>query len=327
MNIDIDFSSIQEAVNRLNGIAHHTPVMTSRTLNRLTGQEVFIKCENFQCGGSFKFRGAFNAIHQLSNDEKQKGIVAFSSGNHAQAVALAAQKMEIKAIVCMPTDSPSIKKYAVKSYGGEVVLYDRMIEDREAIAQRISEENGMTVIPPFDDPRIITGAGTVAFDFLREVKKLDAIVVPVGGGGLISGTSIAVHGLDSRIKVIGVEPSGAHDTYLSLEAGKRISIESPNTIADGLRATIPGKMTFPIIMKHVESIVTVTDDEIIKAIRFAFTRLKIVIEPSGATSLAALLFKRISPRYKRIGVIISGGNVDPLILRSLFNWHHIHYWK
>lgn len=277
-----------------------------------------MKCENFQRRGAFKFRGAYNAISQLSREEKKRGVVAFSSGNHAQAVALAAKELGIHAVNYMPIDSPSIKKEAMKEYGGEVVFYDRINEDREAIARKFSEEKGMTIIPPFDDPRVVAGAGTSALELLQDVGTVDVMMVPIGGGGLISGTSIAAHGFDARIKVIGVEPEGAHDTLLSLKAGKRIAIPPSNTIADGLRATIPGRFTFPIIEKHVENIVTVNDDEIIEAMRFAMTRLKMVVEPSGAVTLAALLSKRLPFKNKRVGIIISGGNVDPsLVARSL----------
>lgn len=314
MKSEVCFSSVQEALERINGVAHRTPVMTSRILNQITGREVYMKCENFQRGGAFKFRGAYNAICQLSKEEKERGVVAFSSGNHAQAVALAAKELGIYAVNCIPKDSPSIKKEAVKEYGGEVIFFDRFKEDREAIARELSDEKGLVVIPPFDDPRIVAGAGTVALELLQEVGTLDAIVVAVGGGGLISGSSIAAHGFDAKIQMIGVEPEGAHDTLLSLKAGKRIAIAPSNTIADGLRATVPGELTFPIIRKHVENIITVTDDEIKQAMLFAMTRLKIVLEPSGAVSLAALLSGRLPLKYQRIGIILSGGNVDPQMM-------------
>lgn len=318
MKRNVSFSDVLEALERLNGVAHRTPVVTSRILNKMSDQEVYVKCENFQRGGAFKFRGAYNAISQLSREEKKRGVVAFSSGNHAQAVALAAKELGILAVNYMPIDSPSIKKEAMKEYGGEVVFYDRINEDREAIARKFSEEKGMTIIPPFDDPRVVAGAGTSALELLQDVGTLDVMMVPIGGGGLISGTSIAAHGFDARIKVIGVEPEGAHDTLLSLKEGKRVAIPPSNTIADGLRATIPGRFTFPIIEKHVENIVTVNDDEIIEAMRFAMTRLKMVVEPSGAVTLAALLSKRLPFKNKRVGIIISGGNVDPsLVARSL----------
>jgi threonine dehydratase len=310
---------IQEAFGRLKGIANQTPVMTSRTLNRLTGQQVFLKCENFQRGGSFKFRGAYNTISQLTPEQKQKGIVAFSSGNHAQGVALAANILGIQAMNCMPQDAPSIKVQATKGYGVEVVFYDRQRENREEIAEKWSEEKGMTIIPPFDDPRIISGAGTAALELLKEVGELDAIIAPIGGGGLISGTALAAHGINPSIRIFGVEPEGAEDTLLSLQAGKRITIDPPHTIADGLRVTTPGHITFPIIQQHIEQVITVTDHEIMEALRFALTRLKIVIEPSSAVALAAVLTGRLPLKEnKRIGVIISGGNVDPSLLAKLF---------
>lgn len=314
----LSYSSVQEAWIRLKGVAHQTPVITSKTLNKMTGKEVYIKCENFQRGGAFKFRGAYHAIQQLSDEEKKKGVVAFSSGNHAQAIALAAKFSGIRAVLCMPSDSPAIKKAAVQSYGGEIVFYDRLKEDRETIAQRFSEEEGMALIPPFDDPRVIAGAGTAALEFLDEVGTLDAIIVPVGGGGLISGSALAAHGVDPSISIIGVEPEGAEDTYLSMKAGKRIQIAPPDTIADGLRTVTPGKITFPIIQQYVEDIVSVSDEEIKEAILFAMTRLKIVLEPSGAVPLAALISRRIPISKKRIGLIVSGGNIDPSLITDIF---------
>ncbi|WP_028776041.1 pyridoxal-phosphate dependent enzyme [Shimazuella kribbensis] len=317
MSLKVDYSSVRQALERIDRVVHHTPVMTSKTLNNITGYEIFLKCENFQRGGAFKFRGAYNTICQLTKEEKEKGVIAFSSGNHAQAVALASKLLGVHAVNCMPSDSPSIKKEAAKGYGGESIFYDRFRENREEIASRFSEEKGMSLIPPYDDPRVIAGAGTAALELLQEVESLDTIVVPIGGGGLISGTSIAAHGFNSKTRIFGVEPESANDTLISLRKRNRISIDPSNTIADGLRATTPGTLTFPIIQEHVEDIVTVTDDEIMRAIYFAVTRLKIIMEPSAAVTLAALLANRFPIQKKRIGVIVSGGNIDPLLLAEV----------
>ncbi|TCS95455.1 pyridoxal-phosphate dependent enzyme [Hazenella coriacea] len=318
MHLEPTFTSVQQAFERIQGIVHRTPVITSRTLNEMTGYEVFLKCENFQRAGAFKFRGAYHTLSQLTDEEKQRGVVAFSSGNHAQAVALAAKILGIRAVNCMPLDSPSIKVEAAKGYGGEIVFYDRLREDREAIARKFSEGQGMTLIRPFDDPRIIAGAGTAALELMQEVEEVDAWVVPVGGGGLISGTSIAAHGVSPTTRIIGVEPKDADDTRLSLRVGKRVEITPPKTIADGLRVVSPGEVTFPIIQKHVEEIVTVSDDEIKEAMRFAMSRLKLIIEPSGAVGLAALLSGRNPLKgCKRMGLMISGGNVDLAMIKNI----------
>lgn len=311
MPIIPNFVMIQEAMTRVKGIANHTPVITSRTLNRLTGYQIFLKCENFQRTGSFKFRGAYNAISQLTPEQKQRGVVVFSSGNHAQGVALAGQLSGVHTVSCMPSDVSMSKAMATEAYGSELLFYDRYTEDREEIVRRLSEERELTFLSPFDHPHVIAGAGTATLELLEEVGELDAIVTPVGGGGLISGISLAAHGINPAIRVFGVEPEGADDMLLSLQAGERVTIQPPNTIADGLRTPSPGKLTFPLVQEHVEEIVTVRDQEIIATLQFVVSRLKLVIEPSSAVPLAALLTGRLPvEKGRRVGVIISGGNVD-----------------
>lgn len=315
----IDIQQILQAAKRLDGVVNDTPVLTSRTFNQLTGLQVFFKCENFQRGGAFKFRGAYNFLSQLTDEQKRRGVVAFSSGNHAQGVALAANILGIQAVIVMPKDAPQIKIDAVKGYGSQIIFFDRFTEDREEITRQYSAEHGMIIVPPFNHPYIIAGAGTATVELLREIPDLDILLTPVGGGGLISGTSIAAHGMLPSIRVIGVEPDTADDTRQSIELGNRVSIPPSNTIADGLRAMIAGELTFPIIQKHVEQIVTVSEEEIREALRFAITRMKLVIEPSSAVPLAALLSGKVNVKKgKRVGVIVSGGNLEPALLGELF---------
>jgi threo-3-hydroxy-L-aspartate ammonia-lyase len=287
-------------------------VVTSRTLNRRCGAELFVKCENYQRMGAFKFRGAYNLLSTLTPEERKRGVVAFSSGNHAQGVALAAQLLGIPATIVMPHDAPAVKLAATREYGAAVVHYERARADREAIAREIAEQRGATIVPPFDDPRIVAGAGTAALELLEEAALLDAIVVPVGGGGLMAGTAIAALGVEKRMDIYGVEPQSGDDFAQSLAAGERREIAVPATIADGLQTTSPGVVTFAIARRYARAVVTVSDDELRKAMRFAFERMKLVIEPSGAAALAALMFGRIPGiAGKRAGVIISGGNIDP----------------
>ncbi len=301
-------SDIQAAAERTRSLVHRTPVFTSRTFDALIGAQAFFKCENLQRGGAFKIRGASNFILSIPKDELPRGVVAYSSGNHGQAVAIAAESVGIAATVVMPADAPALKLAATRAHGARMVTYDRATEDREAIAQRIAEESGATVVPPYDHPWTIAGQGTAALELLDEVPDLDALVVPIGGGGLISGSSIAAHTIRPGIRIFGVEPEQGNDTLLSLRAGHRIGIPLPDTIADGLRATKPGALTFPIIQKHVEDIALVSDPEIRDAMNFLLTRMKILVEPSGAASAAAVMQGRILA--KRVGVILSGGNVD-----------------
>jgi threo-3-hydroxy-L-aspartate ammonia-lyase len=314
----IRFDDIRAASERLRGVAHVTPVVTSRTLDAQAGRAVFLKCENLQRGGAFKFRGAYNTISQLDQAAQARGVVAFSSGNHAQGVALAARLLGAPAAICMPSDAPAVKVAATRGYDAEVIFYDRLKDDRDAIARGIAEQRGMTMVPPYDDLRIMAGAGTAALELIDEVPDLDAVLVPIGGGGLIAGSAIAIHGTNPKLRVFGVEPADADDTLRSLRAGERIGIAPPSTIADGLRVSKPGALTFPVVQRHVEDILVVTDDEILDAVRFALLRLKLVVEPSGAVTLATLLSNRLPPDIGRVGVIISGGNIDPPVLASLW---------
>jgi threo-3-hydroxy-L-aspartate ammonia-lyase len=306
----VSFDDVLAAAGRLRGVVHRTPVITSATLDARCGAKVFLKCENLQRMGAFKFRGAYNLLSQLDDAQKKAGVVAFSSGNHAQGVALAARLLGIRATIVMPSDAPPVKLDATREYGAEVVLYERATSHREEIAAAIAAERGATIVPPFDDPRIVAGAGTAALELLEDAGKLDAIAVPVGGGGLMSGTAIAAHGIDASIAIYGVEPAAGDDFAQSLARGERVTIAVPKTIADGLQTTAPGVLTFAIAREHVSAVVTVTDNELREAVRFVFERLKLVVEPSSAAPIAALLTRRISGlEGKRVGVIVSGGNV------------------
>jgi threonine dehydratase len=270
-----------------------------------------------QKGGAFKIRGAANFIYSIPEADRARGVVAFSSGNHAQAVAIAAQSLGIPATLAMPLDAPRSKVEATRARGARIVTYDRFREDRVAVGKKLAAETGATLIPPYDHPWTIAGQGTAALELLEEVPDLDAIVVCIGGGGLISGTAIAAKGLRPKIRIIGVEPEDGNDTFLSLKAGKRVEIPPPSTIADGLRAQIPGELTFPIMQRLVDEVIVVSDAEIRAAIKFLLTRVKILVEPSGAVSAAAVLFQKLPPGLARVGVILSGGNIDYELLASL----------
>ena len=304
----LTLDDVQDAAARLKGVAFRTPVLRSRTLDGRAGAEVFLKCENFQRIGAFKFRGAYNAVSRLTPEQLDRGIAAYSSGNHAQAVALAAREFRSSAVILMPADTPQSKVDATRGYGAEVVTYDRYTGDRVAIGNALAEERGLTLIPPYEHPHVMAGQGTAALELVEEIGRLDTLVVPIGGGGLLAGSATAAKGLDRRIRVVGVEPEHGNDTKLSLAAGHRVKISVPRTIADGQAADIPGELTFSVNERLVDDVVLVTDDEIRAAMRFAFERLKIVLEPSGATSLAAVLQGGITGR---VGVILSGGNVSP----------------
>jgi threonine dehydratase len=307
----VTFDDIKAAAERLHGVAHRTPVVSSRTLDARSGASAFVKCENLQRMGAFKFRGAYNVLASLPSERRAAGVVAFSSGNHAQGVALAAQLLGIPATIVMPSDAPAVKLEATREYGAEIVLYERETSHREEIARGIADERGATVVPPFDDARIVAGAGTAALELLEDAGSLDAIVVPVGGGGLMSGTAIAAHGIDPSIAIYGVEPEAGDDFAQSLARGERVTTAVPKTIADGLQTTSPGEITFAIAREHVRRVVTVSDAELESAVRFVFERMKLVIEPSGAAAIAALLQRRIPDlEGKRVGVIVSGGNID-----------------
>lgn len=315
--MSVTLADIRQAAARIAAIAHRTPVLTSRIFNQLTGVEAFFKCENFQRGGAFKMRGAANFVYSIPKDDLPRGVVAYSSGNHAQAVAIAAKSVGVSATIVMPTDSPQSKLEATRNYGARVVSYDRLRENREEIGRHISEETGATLVPPYDHEWIIAGQGTAALELLEAVPDLDTLVVCIGGGGLISGSATAAKALNSDIRVIGVEPEAANDTYLSRRAGHRVEIPPPITIADGLRSPTPGAITFPIVQKLVDDIVLVADDEMREMMRFFLTRMKIVAEPSGATAPAAVLNGKIPKSARRVGVIISGGNVDLDLVKTL----------
>ncbi|HWQ13224.1 MAG TPA: threonine/serine dehydratase [Roseiflexaceae bacterium] len=318
MSLPIAFADVLDARERLRGVAHLTPVATSRTLDALAGREVFLKCEQLQRGGAFKFRGAYNTISRLPEEARRRGVVAFSSGNHAQGVALAARLLGAPAVICMPSDAPAVKVAATRGYGAEVLFYDRMQDDREAFARTVAQERGLTLVPPYDHPHIMAGQGTWALELLEAVPDIDTLVVPIGGGGLIAGSAVAAHGLNPRIRVLGVEPEGADDTRRSLAAGKRVQIPPPATVADGLRVTVPGALTFPVVQEHVAEVLLVSDDAILEAVRFALLRLKLVVEPSGAAGLAALLAGHLPPGARRVGVVLCGGNIDPPLLARLW---------
>ncbi|MGH7738160.1 MAG: pyridoxal-phosphate dependent enzyme [Candidatus Tyrphobacter sp.] len=313
----IGIAEVRAAAARLRGVAHRTPVVRSRTLDDRTRAHVFLKCENLQRMGAFKFRGAYNRMVQMTPQERERGVVAFSSGNHAQGVALAARLLGISATIVMPSDAPSSKVAATREYGAEIVEYERERSHREEIARELCEERGATLVAPFDDERIVAGAGTAALELLEEAGNLDAIVVPVGGGGLLGGTSIAAHGIDERIGIHGVEPETGDDVRQSLTRGEIVRIDVPKTIADGLQTQAPSALTFAIAREHRAQISVVSDDDLRTAMRFAFERLKLVLEPSGAAGLAALLCGALDLSGKRVGVILSGGNVDARRYASL----------
>ena len=313
----VSLQDIRDAAKRLAGVAHRTPVVRSRTLDALVGAQVFLKAENLQRAGAFKFRGAYNAIAQLPAEQLARGVVAYSSGNHAQAVALTARELGSTAVILMPADTPAAKLDAVAGYGAEIITYDRYTGDRVALGEQLAAERGLALIPPYEHPEVIAGQGTAALELLDEVGELDALVVPVGGGGLIAGTAIAGKGVQPGIRIVGVEPQDGDDTRQSLARGERVTIPVPRTIADGQAAATPGELTFSINRHLVDEIVLVSDDELRAAMRFALDRLKLVTEPSGAAGLAALLAGRLSPVPARIGVILSGGNVGAARLGAL----------
>ncbi|GGX66358.1 threo-3-hydroxy-L-aspartate ammonia-lyase [Streptomyces minutiscleroticus] len=308
--LPVTFDDVRDAAVRLDGIAHRTPVLTSRTLDALVGAEVFVKCENLQRVGAFKFRGAYNAAAQLPPERLGRGLAAYSSGNHAQAVALAARELGTSAVILMPEDTPRSKREATVGYGAEVVTYDRYTQDRTALGEALAAERGLTLVPPYDHPHVIAGQGTAALELLQDAGELDALVVPVGGGGLMAGSAVTARALHPGVRLIGVEPDDGDDTKRSLEAGERVSVPVPRSIADGQATSAPGEITFAVNRHLVDGIALVGDDEIRDAMRFAFERLKIVLEPSGATALAALLSGRVDGRPRRIGLIASGGNID-----------------
>jgi len=312
----VTFADVEAAARRIAGHAHVTPVITSRTLNDQVGAELFLKCENLQRAGAFKFRGAFNRLSLLTLEERRRGVVAFSSGNHAQAVALSSHLLGIPAVIVMPHDAPATKVAATEGYGAEIVRYNRLTEDREAIARQLGEERGLTVVPPYDDPQIIAGQGTAVYEMRDQAPPLDMLVSCVGGGGLIGGSCLAARALWPGIRIFGVEPEDGNDTYLSLQQGKIVSVP-PASIADGIRTLAPGTLTFPIEQENLEAVVLVNDAEIKAALRFLLFRLKVLVEPTGAVGVAAILAGKIPVAGKRVGVILSGGNVDPDVLAGI----------
>lgn len=313
----ITAADVRAAAERIAGAATRTPVLTSRTLDARVGATVLLKAENFQRVGAFKFRGAYHAISRLSEEQRRRGVAAYSSGNHAQAVALAARELGTAAVILMPEDAPASKVAATRGYGAEIVTYDRYTGDRTVIGRALAEERGLALIPPFDHPDVMAGQGTAALELLTDAGTLDALVTPIGGGGLMAGSATIGTEMCPGIRMIGVEPELGDDTRRSLAAGERVAVAVPRTIADGLALPEPGELTFEVNRRLVDEVVTVTDEEIVAAMVFLFERLKIVVEPSGAAAVAALLTGRIRLPGARIGVIISGGNIDAARFREL----------
>ncbi|HEY9874028.1 MAG TPA: threo-3-hydroxy-L-aspartate ammonia-lyase [Candidatus Obscuribacterales bacterium] len=318
MILTVNYSDVEVAALNLEGKAHRTPIITSATVNQRTQSQVFFKCENFQRTGSFKFRGAYNALAQLSEEQKQRGVLTYSSGNHAQAIALSGQLLGIPTIIVMPDDAPTVKQAATRGYGAEVILYDRLETNREELSQCLASERGLTLIPPYDHPHVVAGQGTAVKELIEEVGSLDLLLVPCGGGGLLSGSAIAARALAPSCRIIGVEPEQADDATRSFHTKTLQTIENPSTIADGARTPYLGKITFPLVLHYVDDMVTVSESAILRTMFFLWERLKIVVEPTGAVAAAALLEGVVTAPDARIGVIISGGNVDLQQIGKLF---------
>lgn len=304
------FDDVTAAAARIKGHAHRTPVMTSRTLNEVLGAELFFKCENLQRMGAFKFRGAFNALSKLDDNQRRAGVVTFSSGNHAQAIALSARLLGIPATIVMPHDAPAAKVAATRGYGGNVVIYDRYKEDREQIGRDLAEKHGLTLIPPYDHPDVIAGQGTAALELFEDVGRLDALFAPLGGGGLLSGTALSTRALAPACKLYGVEPEAGNDGQRSFRSGSIVHIDTPTTIADGAQTQHLGGITFPIIRRDVDDILTAADAQLADCMRFFAERMKLIVEPTGCLGLAAVREMKAELQGKRVGVVISGGNVD-----------------
>jgi threonine dehydratase len=307
--MEVTFDDIARAHERIRAHAHRTPVLTSATVDALTGARVFFKPENLQRMGAFKFRGAYNALSQLSPEEKRRGVVAFSSGNHAQAVALAGRLLQVPAVIVMPEDAPRVKLEATRGYGAEVVTYAKG-ESREDVAKRLSSEKGLALIPPYDHPHIVAGQGTAAKELIEDAGPLDLLLVPCGGGGLLSGCAVASKHLNPGCRVIGVEPAAGDDATRSFRTKTLQTVKNPDTIADGARTPSLGKITYPLVMRYVDDMLTVTDAELLKTMFYLWERMKIVVEPTGALAACALLEKKLDASAKRVGVVLSGGNVD-----------------
>ena len=304
------FADVARAVERIAGVAHRTPVLTSRTADERTGASLFFKAENLQRAGAFKFRGAYNAIAALDEDARGRGVIAYSSGNHAQAIALASRILNVPATIVMPEDAPAMKVAATQGYGAEVVRYDRYTQDRVALGRTLAEARGLTLIPPYDHPEVIAGQGTLALELIEEAGPLDMLVVCLGGGGMLSGCALVAAERAPGCTVIGVEPEAGDDGQQSFRAGRIVTIPVPRTIADGAQTTFLGSLTFPIIQERVADIVTVTDDELVATMRFFAERMKLVVEPTGCLAAAAVMHGPLDVRGKRVGVVISGGNID-----------------
>ena len=315
----VTFDDIASAAARIAGIAHRTPVVASRLLDAACGNRVLLKCENLQRMGAFKFRGAYNAISRLSDDERAAGVIAYSSGKHEQAVALVGQVLGVKAVIVMPHNAPRMKLEATAGYGAAIVLYDPATASREAIARQLAQEHGYVVIPPYDHPHIIAGQGTAALELIEDAGPLDYLFVPCGGGGLLSGSAIAAKTLAPTCKVIGVEPAAGDDATRSFKTGVLHTVHNPATIADGARTPYLGQYTFPLVRQYVDEMLTVSDDDLIRTMHFVWTRLKLVVEPTGVLGLAAVFDHRYDLRDARVGVIISGGNVDVVEAAAWFS--------
>jgi threonine dehydratase len=315
----ISYDDILGAAGRLKGRAHRTPVLTSTTADQRCEARLFFKCENFQRMGAFKFRGAYNAIAQFTPEQLAGGVVSFSSGNHAQAIALSARELKTKAVILMPSDAPKIKLEATRGYGAEVILYDRYTGNREEIGRRISEERSLTLIPPYDHPHVMAGQGTLAKELIEEAGELDMLVAPLGGGGLLSGCTIAAKALSPNCRIVGVEPEAGNDGRQSFRSGRIVHIDPPKTIADGAQTQHLGEYTFPIIYRLVDDIVTVADDELVDVMRFFARTMKMVVEPTGCLAAAAVFSKKVDVSGKRVGIVVSGGNVDLLRFASLID--------
>lgn len=312
----LTYDSILQARERLRGVAHRTPVLTSRQFNEQVGCEVFFKAENLQRVGAFKFRGAYNKLASLNPEERKRGVLAYSSGNHAQATALAAKLFGVPAMIVMPSDAPQIKVAATRAYGAEIIFYDRYSQNREDTGEKICRERGMTLVPPFDDYAIMAGQGTAALELLEDVPELEFLLTPTSGCGLLAGCAVAAKHLRPQIRIFGVEPEAGNDTWQSFRRGERVEIPVPKTIADGLQVTSPGKLTFPIVRELVEDILLVSDQELISTMRFMLERMKVLVEPSGAAGAAAVFHRKADFAGKRVGVVLSGGNVDLAKLAS-----------
>lgn len=317
-SLPVSYEDVEAAARRLEGQAHRTPVMTSRTVDRLSQARVFFKCENFQRAGAFKFRGAYNAMSRLSREAKRRGVLTFSSGNHAQAVALVGRILDVPTTIVMPDDAPAVKREATRQYGAEVVAYNRAQVTREELAERLARERGLTLVPPYDQPHIVAGQGTAAKELLEEVGPLEVLLVCCGGGGLLSGCAIAARALSAQCRVVGVEPERADDATRSFHTKTLQTVRDPDTIADGARTPSLGKVTFPLVLHYVDDMVTVSEEAIVRAMFFLWERMKLVVEPTGALAAAALLEGVVKAPGARVGVLISGGNVDLRKAAELF---------